>query len=221
MIPMLLRIIKPLFLLVILCNLIACGVSTIEKEVVETFPNDQPKTVLYRSNEGNLIKREEFYESGRKKAMIEYKDSVPNGKMMKWYENGTLRAEGTFVNGSRVDTSYQYNVDGNLERSFYYQNDKAKIITDYYLSGKKEKQLNFIEDVLYMWYENGQLKTKLANSNGDFIDYYSNGNVQMKGKIEKGKKEGVYYYFMEKGDTLKTITYRAGEAVDSVLFSNE
>ena len=43
----------------------------------------------------------------------------------------------------------------------------------------------------------------------------------MKGKIEKGKKEGVYYYFMEKGDTLKTITYRAGEAVDSVLFSNE
>jgi antitoxin component YwqK of YwqJK toxin-antitoxin module len=188
-------------------------------EVKEIYPNGQPKVVYYKTANNILQKKEEYYESGNMKSLIEYKgDSILHGRMITWFENGRLLAKGKFENNLRVDTSFKYDINGNLNRTFYYQNDKPKIITDYYPDGKKYRQLNYLEGIHRLWFPSGQLKNIIAENEGDFIDYFPNGNIKMKGIRENGKREGVYYHFTEKGDTLKTIVYVKGLAVDSTLY---
>jgi antitoxin component YwqK of YwqJK toxin-antitoxin module len=216
---MLIRNFRSLFILIFTISLIGCTTNSTQKEVIEIYPNGQPKVVYYKTANNVLQKKEEYYDSGNKKSLIEYKgDSILHGRMIKWFENGTLLAKGKFENNLRVDTSFQYEINGNLKRTFYYQNDKPKVITDYYPDGKTHRQLNYLDGMHKLWFPSGQLENIIAESDGDFIDYFPNGKIKMKGIRENRKREGVYYYFTEMGDTLKTITFESGFEIDSTLY---
>lgn len=195
--------------------LFACNSE--QEQIVERFEDGTPKTIIKKQN--NEIIKFEYYKSGNKKLMIHMKDTVENGKYNMWYESGELWVTGNVIDGKESDTMKEYYRNGNLSRIKFYIDNKMKIYRRYDTLGRKTTEINDIKDVIYAWYKSGQLKLRIPHVEGDFIKYHENGRILFLGKLKDGKKDGMYYYFSEEGDTLKSIEYALDEAVDSVIYS--
>lgn len=62
------------------------------------------------------------------------------------------------------------------------------------------------------YYKNGELKKEFFINeegipHGEFIEYYPEGNVKIRGNYNNGKKEGDIFEFYPNGDTLRKVQY--------------
>ncbi len=201
----------------ILIYITAC--SSPKNKVIETFENGTPKITIVEKEENRF--KQEFYESGGKRQVVSLKDSVEHGKYTMWYESGEIWARGTLNMGVEEDTAYEYYKNGQLKSLRFYEKGTIMIYRKYREDGTPIDDLNFKTQIFRFWHENGQLKAIVPNESGNHIDYYSNGNVERSGKIKNGKKQGKYYYFNKNGDTLKTVIFIEGVAVDSTIYHEQ
>lgn len=58
----------------------------------------------------------------QKKAEIEYKDDIENGKISIWYENGQIFRQGEYENGKRIGKWFEWNEKGKKTKNAEYKN---------------------------------------------------------------------------------------------------
>jgi antitoxin component YwqK of YwqJK toxin-antitoxin module len=146
----------------------------------------------------------EYYESGKLKGIVFYKEGKQHGKIRFWYETGELSSEADFIMGTGKSKSYYRS--GKLKMEKEYRDGKLNgTYKSWYESGKPESEQLFKDDLengkIRFWYETGEL-----SSEADFImgtgkskSYYRSGKLKMEKEYRDGKLNGTYKSWYESG----------------------
>ena len=92
-----------------------CG----EKPEVHIANTIQFEGKIYRLNEEEPYSGIVFNEYPNDQREYEglYKNGKPNGNLVYWYENGSIKREGRLKNGSPIGKWTYYNPDGSIQKS--------------------------------------------------------------------------------------------------------
>jgi antitoxin component YwqK of YwqJK toxin-antitoxin module len=119
---------------------------------------------------------------------------IKDGKWSYWYENGTLRAEEYYTNGTMTGIWKVLYEDGKLESQIDFGTSKATI---FFKDGNKNSEGGMI---------NGMIHT------GAWVGYYENGNKNYQGSYDNaGNKIGTWTWYDEKGNATTEQTFNNGE----------
>ncbi len=140
--------IQQTLLLTIMCLLLSCNPPpTINKKVIATYPNKQPKTVNYiQKIDGKevVVEQKEYYENGQLKMGGKLTNGKMNGIWKAYFENGKLQSEGEFINGLRTGLGKVYYPSGKLFYEGSYKNGKETGHWKFYnKKGKLAKEKDF------------------------------------------------------------------------------
>ena len=114
-------------------------------------------------------------------------------------DNGITYANGKKYSGT-CNVFYNNTV---LWKTIAYKNGKKTNETSYYIP---DGTLEYIGNE-----KNGKI-------DGDFISYYKNGEISIKGKLDMGKYIGEWNYYDDDGSLNKTSNYnKKGEKIDSII----
>lgn len=134
------------FYLVITFFLFSCENAIIE-EVVESYPNSQPKLVHYIQEVDGIkevVGEKGFFENGQTKIEGKLINGKRTGLWKAHFENGFLQSEGEFINGVRTGIAKVYFPDGTLRYEGNYENDKEVGVWKFYNNkGELVKEENF------------------------------------------------------------------------------
>jgi len=115
---------KYFIVFVSVCFLAACN-GRIKKEVVEKYPNGNPKIERHfkmNNGEKELVKEIGYFPDKKLYMEGDYKNSKRNGKWSSWYQNGKLWSEGYFKNGLSDSIRTTYYENGNKRYEGFYKN---------------------------------------------------------------------------------------------------
>jgi antitoxin component YwqK of YwqJK toxin-antitoxin module len=119
-----------------------------------------------------------------------------DGKWSTWNENGTVRSEEYYSNGSMTGSWKVWYDDGKLESDI---NFTAGTVSHFYKNGNKHSQ--------------GGIKDGMV-STGKWTGYYENGNKNYEGSYNNdGQKDGTWTWYDEKGKVTTTQVYSNGTLV--------
>ena len=62
-------------------GLCCCTIERAEEQVIESHVNGTKKTSIWVYPDGEILKRNEWYDNGIKEFEIQYKNNVPHGKI--------------------------------------------------------------------------------------------------------------------------------------------
>jgi antitoxin component YwqK of YwqJK toxin-antitoxin module len=151
-----------------------------------------------------------------------YVNGIKHGEEIEYYDNQSpgdyqIARICSYINGKLNGESKQYHYDGKLENLEYYEEDCRQGECKYYnQNGFLNEVINYINDSMdgkYYKYQDGILETECeyyySQSEfdeymgellvGDYINYYSNGQIKDKCCYEDGKKNGEYIKYHENG----------------------
>ncbi len=92
--------------------------------------------IYFQSCKDRVIIESEYYDNGKIKSEITYKDSLKYGKAKFYYLNGTLKEEYIFIHDTIQGDYISYDEDGLVSAKGYFINGKAIGPTYYYKKGK-------------------------------------------------------------------------------------
>lgn len=157
-------------------------------------------------------------EMGTKASTVEYKDGVPDGKLLAWYPNGTKQVEGELHGKTHAGVWKAWYDNGQLKRQGAFKDGKEEgEFTWYFEDGKKSKEGSYHEGAevgVWSWYhDNGRLMQQGAlkgdTSEGVWKEWYPDGKPKMVGTFVKGEKHGEWTWWDAKGNK-STKSYTAG-----------
>ena len=149
----------------------------------------------------------DFYDNSRLKTEARYKNGLLNGYLKKYDNTGKLISAVLYIDGKEQEEGENI-ADFKLEREYFPSGNVKKTITRN-LSGRREgvsKEFNEEgELILSEFYRNGHLiASGIIDENGlkqgEWIEYYLNGNVKAKGSFLAGNKTGKWKYFFMNGE---------------------
>ena len=79
-----------------------CTVERAEEQVIERHANGVKKTSVWVYPDGEILKRNEWYNNGIKEFEIPYKDNVPHGEIKRWTGLGNVVMVGQYKKGLRT-----------------------------------------------------------------------------------------------------------------------
>lgn len=189
---------------------------------------------LYEYNNDFLISRErinrtdseglkqgpwkEFYEDGKIKTEMSYKDGLLNGYYKKYNKKGILTETMLYDNGKIVEENIdndpeinirkEYDNEGNLVFSGPYRSDVPVGIHRNY-----DKNGNVISSVIYN--DRGQkmsegIVTEDGRREGSWKNYYSGGSLKEKGEYDNNRRTGSWTFYNKEGKIVQTGSYRNG-----------
>jgi len=84
-----------------------------------------------------------------------------------------------------------------------------------YKRGKLSKEIAY--------YESGEIdyigrRNRDGHIHGDFTKYYRNGNMELKGQLDNGFRDGYWEIYDESGVLIQELTYEMGEIIDSIIY---
>jgi antitoxin component YwqK of YwqJK toxin-antitoxin module len=187
-------------LLILLFSLLISFNSYGEVELdfsLDTFCDQSPKAqvrdgLFYLPNQQKPYSGENlcvYLSNGQYYSQGEMKKGLRTGKWTFWYENGQIQ----------VETNYQYNENGQLEKGEHYKDGKLIGETKYayYENSQKVSEVNYKDDKKHgkssLWYVSGQ---KWVESN------YKNG-----------KRDGKWTYWYENGQIIAEEWYKDGVCI--------
>lgn len=92
-------------------GLCGCTIEHAEEQVIEKHVNGTKKTSVWVYPDGEILKRNEWYDNGIKQFEIQYKDNVPHGNIKRWTVLGDVALDGEYKNGKREGTWTSYFVE--------------------------------------------------------------------------------------------------------------
>ena len=131
-----------------------------------------------------------------------------NGEWKQYYENGQLKSEGSYTDGTAVGPWREYYENGNLEYETNYDWKNTPQLDSYYYKNGTLTRRGYIKDgyMIGEWehyYENGQLfkkqDAKEENRNGHYIFYHKDGSTYFEGSYKNGKPCGTHKIYFENG----------------------
>lgn len=108
------------------------------------------------------------------------------GQVIKKYKNGQVKSIENFKNGKLNGEFKEFFENGSLFQVGTFKNGDMKNIK--------------------VFYENGNLKFEqnLKNRKGKYRGYYPNGKLEVEGEVFQGDEIGLWKYYNEEGNLLKT-----------------
>lgn len=143
-----------------------------------------------------------FYQSGKVKAVIQHQEGSPRSVAIYYHETGAVMSKGIYKNLKKDSIWLNYGPSGRLSTSETFLNDV--------LHGKRivyivpEDPNDFSQRVsIVSYYTNGKL-------DGDYIEYFDNGGVYVKGKYVSNRKEGLWEIYHLNGKIRSKENYTLG-----------
>lgn len=112
-----------------------------------------------------------------------------------YHDNGQLKREQTYANGRLQGNAVEYDKDGKIISNKYYLNGLLNgEVMEISLQGYMKKAV----------YKDGVL-------NGEYKEFFDNGDVAQKGAYENDKKSGLWISYDKNGDIKEEIGYLQGQ----------
>lgn len=186
--------------------LYGCTIEHAEEQVLEKHVNGTKKTSVWVYPDGEILKRNEWYDNGIKEFEIQYKNNVPHGKIKRWTVLGDVALNGEYKNGKREGTWTSYFVERlnsrRKEAVRHYKDDHP--VGDWegwHFNGNKAFEEHYDENgdtvgVWKKWYDNGVLAEenscheehgyiKRYGRNCKILEYFSCENGLLVGEWKK------------------------------------
>ena len=178
---------------------------------------------------GELTQRIKYYESGTVESIENFVNGKKDGKQTKYdkngapisyekYQNGIKKSQTFLENGKFVKDILYYD-NGNAKKIIYYNNSikrireesfdiNNKLIEEIIISPETGFPLTSTtyndDEIIVLTYQNGSKDEEKA---------YKNDKLIRKGKYFKGKKEGIWIYYAEDGQSEVRKKYKDGEVI--------
>jgi uncharacterized protein len=167
---------------------------------------------------------EYFYEGGKLKATIVHKDDGKTSYSISYYPNGKIiMATGKYILQQKDSTWNFYDTAGKLKTRENYAFGKLDgVSTTYYQDGSISDKNTFKNGVRngewLQFYSNGnkRLEAKIKNDisyEGEYTQFYENGKPKIRGNYEEGLREGTWLTYIETGAIEAQYVYRLGKVV--------
>lgn len=144
-----------------------------------TYLGSQPHGIWKEYDTAGVVIYSEVYQKGVKigEGIIDVK-GIKQGHWKEYYENGSLRGEGDYLDGGRIGPWKFYHLNGKIEQVGKYRN-----------GGKPHGD--------WIWYyDDGSVRREEVYVNGKedgtMIEYDREGNILEKGEYVEGMKEGIW-----------------------------
>jgi len=148
-----------------------------------------------------------YHNNGKLKAYGKYNsDGKKDGEWIWYYENGNIKSTETYNNGELTNTDW-YSFLGIIETHIPYQNGKLNGEAIAYTGeGAKSKFITFKDE----------------EREGNYEEYYSNGQVSLKGINKKGIYEGAVKTYYDSGELKGDLNYEEGKknALETYYYRN-
>ena len=196
-------------------SLCCCTIERAEEQIVETHVNGVKKTSLWVYPDGEILKRNEWYNNGIKELEIPYRGGVPHGKIKRWTVLGDVALDGEYRDGKREGEWVSYFVDRlnsrRKEAVRYYKDDHPVGDWDgWHYNGKKAFEEHYNENgdsvgVWKKWHDNGALAEE-NSCHQSHTDEPTRGYIKRYGRnckileyyeCENGEKVGAYKLYYE------------------------
>ena len=195
-----------------LCNFVGCTVERAEEQILARHANGVKKTSIWVYPDGEILKRNEWYNDGIKEFEIQYKDGVPHGEFKRWTGFGNVEMVGQYNKGLRDGKWTSYYNNKRIEAVRYYKDDHPVGDWEGWHHSSKfddEKIKSFEEHyndrgdsigTWKKWHSNGKLAIENScfgtSDTGVLKQYAPDGALEFKHDCKQGIKDGksVYYY---------------------------
>ena len=220
------KVCQLLVFLAFLCSFVGCTVERAEEQVIATHANGVKKTSVWVYPDGEILKRNEWYNDGIKELEIPYKDNVPHGEFKRWTGFGDVAMIGYYKKGLRDGKWTSYYVERlnsrKKEAERYYKDDHP--VGDWegwHYDGTKAFEEHYSEKgdsigVWKKWSKSGKLLEENSCHGGDsagtIVEYYDNGKRRHLTGCRYGELHGpqITYAADEKNSWLVTEGYTNG-----------
>ena len=220
------KVCQLLVFLAFLCSFVGCTVERAEEQVIATHANGVKKTSVWVYPDGEILKRNEWYNDGIKELEIPYKDNVPHGEFKRWTGFGDVAMIGYYKKGLRDGKWTSYYVERlnsrKKEAERYYKDDHP--VGDWegwHYDGTKAFEEHYSEKgdsigVWKKWSKSGKLLEENSCHGGDsagtIVEYYDNGKRRHLTGCRYGVLHGpqITYAADEKNSWLVTEGYTNG-----------
>lgn len=201
----------PVFALSILFY--ACSIEHAEEQIVARHANGVKKTSIWVYPDGEILKRNEWYNDGIKELEIPYKNNEPHGDFKRWTGFGDLVMEGKYKKGLRHGKWTSYfggHFNKKTEAIRYYENDHpVGDWTGWHFNGEKAFEEHYSDNgdsigVWKKWDDNGTLveENSCFNSNekGFLKKFGKSCKIQEYYECTEGERKGEYKLYYESFD---------------------
>jgi antitoxin component YwqK of YwqJK toxin-antitoxin module len=164
----------------------------IDPEVMEMTKN-------WRGGQETEIKSE-YYENGKLKSEINYKNEQRDGQDTTWYESGKKKSETQYKNGQKDGLDATWYDSGKKKSEIQYKNgQKDGLSTSWNEYGEKVSARHYkngnIEGLVTLWHRNGEKKSESSWRNNEkdglSTEWYESGEKSSETHYRNGKKNGV------------------------------
>ena len=163
---------------------------------------------------GKVNGEECFYDNGKKKHIVTFKDGIKNGRDVEYYKEQPeiKKSEGYNANGKKTGEWKTYYMNGSLGILEHFDEDKLSGVVISYDSatGYKTNEGTFVNDMrngAVKYYTKGTKNVYLIETykndsmEGAVTGYYENGDIKYKGNYLNGARDGTWKYFFRNGHT--------------------
>ncbi len=169
-------------------------------------------------------KRINYYADGSIQSTYNVKDDNYDGPYEEFFPNGKLSEKGTYKKGVSVGELNYYYTNGTVENTVTLdesgrENGKGTL---YDIDGKKYHETEFVSGEIkeIRFYDKKGNMSVLSERKGKKLNYqmnYPDGKVNITGKYDGNKKEGLWKYYDEYGNLSKTEKYVDGQVSDTLF----
>ncbi len=171
-----------------------------------TYMNDKKNGIFkYFDRKGELINLEKYRDG---ELVVDTEESIVLDLKSTYYEDGTVRSTGGYVDGKKEGTHRTYNEDGSILTGEVY---KGGIKVG---EGLVDEQGGY-QSSWKLYYPSGEMKAQgyYENSNrtGDWIFYHPLGKIEHKAKYLNGMPHGPWKWYFENGVLRREESFRRGK----------
>jgi len=147
-------------------------------------------------------------QTGNKTLQFKMIGGFKNGSHKEWYDNGTPKTIGEYLNNDSTDLWTMWHGNGMKgSEGTYKNNNRDGLFYRWYKNGQKEFEGSYKDgkkDGLWAkWYGNGQKKLKIHYKNnqlnGKYLYWHENGQKEFEGTYKDGKKDGLWTKWYRNG----------------------
>lgn len=154
----------------------------------------------------HMIKRIEYFESGKIKRESNYVDGSLCGEYTEYFENGKVYKKGSYECGKKSGEWITYHENGKKDEWINYLSDTEKIFEVYNEQGKLEQYGRIVKGVAIEFFIDGV-----------HTERYMSGKLKVRGnKDRKHNPVGVWDMYDEEGRVIKTWKYDKNGDVQEV-----
>jgi len=184
------------------------------------FKDDKPAGEMHR-----------YFESGKLKALLNYKENGETASARLFYEDGNLAATGNFYNTLKdsIWTYYSFYNKSVTASESYIKGARHGFTVSYYdngdISEKTEWKNNKKSGIWEQYFPGNILKLKASYSDnkleGEFVVYSRIGKPYISGNYKNNLREGTWTFYNENGTVQQTLNYKSDKAAEEEKLSSE